>query len=177
MTQINSILSDIPYLITGLLGFAVLTFFLIVRQSNRYAFASTFERFDQSSFRFVWIAALAVTCEFLAAVFDLDQLLQRGNFAVQVGSNVSPPIIVIREVFLSLAPGIFFFFFWFFVALPPRGELQPPYNNQPYSKILGIINYPNAYHCGRWNRWGWLGVVLQWVILAVVLAVSTKICI
>jgi hypothetical protein len=122
--------------------------------------------------RYVCIATFAVASEFAAAILDLSQLLQRGEGAVQAGIDASPPIIIIREVALSLAPGFLFLFFWFYVALPPRGELQAPYNDQPYSRVLGILSYPDAYHCGRWYRWGFLGIFLQWILLAVVIAVG-----
>ncbi len=104
---------------------------------------------------------------------DLSQLLTRGNFAVQTGTNINQvlALLVAREVGLSIFPGLFFLFFWFYVALPPRGELEKPYGGRSYSYDMGIIHYPEAYHSARWDRWGRIGEVIQWLLLGAVIAV------
>src|ERR1700761_7072850 len=105
--------------------------------------------------------------DFIAALLDLTQLLMRGR-DVQTGQGISGQVaalITSREVALSLSPGLIFLFFWFFVAVPPRGELERPFGDRSYSRALGIINYRGAYHSARWDRWGFVGIILQWGLL------------
>ena len=83
---------------------------------------------------------LSVFLSFLAAVFDLSQLLIQGRSSNEetLPSGVTG-LITVREVFYSFANGFRLLFYWGFVAMIPLGETIPE---------------GNKMHSGSWRRWG-----------------------
>lgn len=104
-------------------------------------------------------------------MLDLAQILARGPANVDSNSGITSgitAIINIREVGLSVAVGFRFLFFWVFVAERPRGEPPPTTNlNDPQNYVY----YAKNSHSARWERWGYIGHVLKWLILTATLSI------
>ncbi|CDO72369.1 hypothetical protein BN946_scf184977.g67 [Trametes cinnabarina] len=133
---IQLILADIPTFSVGILAFGVLTFFFLMKRVDKWVFC----------------LHVSVLISFLAALFDLSQILIRGRQATDRGldsASVSG-LVTAREVFYAFANGFRFLFYWGFVAQVPMGETMPE----------GTI-----MHSGSWQRWGLLGTLLQWATL------------
>lgn len=116
---------------------------------------------------------LSTFLAFLAAIFDLSQILRRGVSETARGDGLDTvaPLIVARELGFAFSIGTRFLFFWMFVAEPPRGELPPlpiPDDRRPNFITL----YSNdRLHSGSWTRWGFLGTLLKWGLLIMTIAV------
>lgn len=113
----------------------------------------------RASFRLVFCLHLSVLVAFLAALFDLSQLLIRGKEAVDLGINTASVsgLITAREVFFAFSDGLRFLFYWGFVAAIPLGETIPE---------------NTVIHSGSWQRWGLLGKMLKWLTLLLVLLIT-----
>ncbi|KAH9082096.1 hypothetical protein EDB83DRAFT_2591750, partial [Lactarius deliciosus] len=104
---IDSLLADTPAFAVGLLGFAVLTFFLILKKVN---LASLY-------------LLSSVLLTFFGAVTDLGVLYLRHTHSTDSPSNRSiPSLTIIREVLYSIASGLRFLFYWVYVSRPPLCE-------------------------------------------------------
>ncbi|KAK0233264.1 hypothetical protein IW262DRAFT_1329465 [Armillaria fumosa] len=149
-TAVESVLADIPFFCIGIMAFGISTFFLVMKQVNLPSL-------------YLYLSALLA---FTASVFDLSQLLARGSFNVVRGyaADSVRGLINTREVSLALSVGFRFMFFWTFVAERPRGEPPP---------ILGKAEYVPRYHAhsASWQRWGYLGFILKWGLLALTVAI------
>lgn len=149
-TAVESVLADIPFLCIGIMAFGISTFFLVMKQVNLPSL-------------YLYLSALSA---FTASIFDLSQLLARGSFNVDRGYDTDSVrgLINTREVSLALSVGFRFMFFWTFVAQRPRGEPPP---------ILGKAEYIPRYHAhsASWQRWGYLGFILKWGLLALTVAI------
>ena len=111
-----------------------------------------------SKFRWIFCLHLSVFLSFLAAVFDLSQLLIQGRSSNEetLPSGVTG-LITAREVFYSFANGFRLLFYWGFVAMIPLGETIPE---------------GNKMHSGSWRRWGLVGLVLKWSTLLLVFLIT-----
>ncbi|KAK0478529.1 hypothetical protein IW261DRAFT_1483904 [Armillaria novae-zelandiae] len=149
-TAVESVLADIPFFCIGIMAFGISTFFLVMKQVNLPSL-------------YLYLSALLA---FTASIFDLSQLLARGSFNVVRGYDAGSVrgLINTREVSLALSVGFRFMFFWTFVAERPRGEPPP---------ILGKAEYVPRYHAhsASWQRWGYLGFILKWGLLALTVAI------
>ncbi|KAI0651720.1 hypothetical protein C8Q79DRAFT_1004985 [Trametes meyenii] len=142
-SAIQFILADIPFFAVGILAFGVLTFFFLMKRVDKWVFC----------------LHLSVLIAFLAALFDLSQILIRGRVAVDLGidnAGVSG-LITAREVFYSFANGLRFLFYWGFVATIPLGETIPE---------------GTMMHSGSWRRWGIIGLILKWSTLLLVILIT-----
>ncbi|KAI9460897.1 hypothetical protein BJY52DRAFT_1168133 [Lactarius psammicola] len=139
---IDSLLADTPAFAVGLLGFAVLTFFLILKKVN---LASLY-----------LLSSILLT--FFGAITDLGQLYLRHTHSTESPSQrFIPSLTVIREVLFSIASGLRFLFYWVYVS-------QPPLCEQDSARFLSV-------HSGSWLRWGLTGSFLRWTTLAASLSV------
>ncbi|KAK0198485.1 hypothetical protein F5146DRAFT_1019786 [Armillaria mellea] len=149
-TAVESVLADIPFFCIGIMAFGISTFFLVMKQVNLPSL-------------YLYLSALLA---FTASIFDLSQLLARGSFNVVRGYDADSVrgLINTREVSLALSAGFRFMFFWTFVAERPRGEPPP---------VLGKAEYVPRYHAhsASWQRWGYLGFILKWGLLALTVAI------
>ncbi|KAG7450372.1 uncharacterized protein BT62DRAFT_927672 [Guyanagaster necrorhizus] len=150
---VESVLADIPFFCIGIMAFGISTFFLVMKQVNL-------------SSLYLYLSALLA---FTASIFDLSQLLARGGYNVAQGydTNSVQGLIDTREVSLGLSLGLRFMFFWTFVAERPRGE--PP----PILQEDRKAEYESRYHAhsASWQRWGYLGFILKWGLLALTVAI------
>ncbi|KAI0374305.1 hypothetical protein BV20DRAFT_935787 [Pilatotrama ljubarskyi] len=137
---IQFILADIPLFTVGILAFGVLTFFFLMKRVDKWVFC-------------LHVSALLA---FLAALFDLSQILIRGRQATDQGLDTGgvSGLVTAREVFYAFANGLRFLFYWGFVATIPLGETMP----------VGT-----TMHSGSWRRWGILGILLKWSTLLLVI--------
>ncbi|EIW64800.1 uncharacterized protein TRAVEDRAFT_62242 [Trametes versicolor FP-101664 SS1] len=142
-TAIQLILADVPLFAVGILAFGVLMFFFLMKRVDKLVFC----------------LHLSVLVAFLAALFDLSQLLIRGKEAVDLGINTASVsgLITAREVFFAFSDGLRFLFYWGFVAAIPLGETIPE---------------NTVIHSGSWQRWGLLGKMLKWLTLLLVLLIT-----
>ncbi|KAI0824211.1 hypothetical protein BC628DRAFT_452098 [Trametes gibbosa] len=142
-TAIQLILADIPLFAVGILAFGVLTFFFLMKRVDKLVFC----------------LHVSVLLAFLAALFDLSQILIRGKVAVDLGLNTAgvSGLITAREVFYAFSNGLRFLFYWGFVAAIPQGETMPE---------------GSMLHSGSWQRWGILGKILKWSTLLLVVLVT-----
>ncbi|KAK0465205.1 uncharacterized protein EV420DRAFT_1513303 [Desarmillaria tabescens] len=154
-TAVESVLADIPFFCVGILAFGISTFFLVMKQVNLPSL-------------YLYLSALSA---FAASIFDLSQLLARGSYNVVRGYDADSVrgLINTREVSLALSIGLRFIFFWTFVAERPRGE--PP----PIPQEDRKTKYEPRYHAhsASWQRWGYLGFILKWGLLALTVAIPT----
>jgi hypothetical protein len=104
---------------------------------------------------------------FIASIFDLSQIVTRTHHDKGKGKNTSTGLIVVREILFAISVGLRFFFFWLFVAEPPRGEIVEP---TPFDPIASL--YSKARHSGAWGRWGIIGIILKWALLAVTIVIG-----
>ncbi|KAI8995501.1 hypothetical protein BD414DRAFT_534664 [Trametes punicea] len=140
---IQLILADIPIFSVGMVAFGVLTFFFLMKRVDKWVFC----------------LHVSVLLAFLAALFDLSQILIRGRRETDRGvdnAGVSG-LITAREVFYAFANGLRFLFYWGFVSTIPLGETMPE----------GTV-----MHSGSWQRWGLSGTIVQWATLLLI-ALST----
>ncbi|KAF8475429.1 hypothetical protein JB92DRAFT_3134555 [Gautieria morchelliformis] len=152
---IQAVLTDIPFLSVGLLGFGVLTFFFAMRKFNRLSF----------------IVFASVIMAFIAGVLDVGQVLIRGKNATDSDTNVSSvlPLLVGREIILSISIGIRFLFFWAFVSRPPRGERCVRPRNDLQEQRPSFLPLESDIHSGSWVRLGYAGDLLKYSLLLAVL--------
>lgn len=112
---------------------------------------------------------------FSAALFDLAQVFKRGYYDTLLNLNVSSVqiLIVLRELSHSLSFGLRFLFFWAFVAEPPRGEL--PFVSVTDTRRPNFISLDSdeIIHSGSWVRWRLAGVLIKWLLLILVIAITT----
>ncbi|KAG6836805.1 hypothetical protein H0H93_002827, partial [Arthromyces matolae] len=103
---------------------------------------------------------------FVAAILDLSHILTGGRSVVVHGitRDAPSPITTVREVGFALSIGCLYVFLWHLVAQRPRNE-QSPMSFQGY-KLDG------SNHSASWNRWGILGRILQWTLLALSATIS-----
>lgn len=153
--QVDKLLADIPALSVGLLGFATLTFFMILRKVKLSVFPpspyeSTLSLFPSLSFRAPFLVLFSVLFTFFAAVVDLARISLRHDNSGRVRTDtekITQALITARETLSSVAAGLRFLYFWAFVA-------QPPLCEQGSGSFLRL-------HSGSWLHWGLTGTVLR----------------
>jgi len=103
---------------------------------------------------------LSIISAFIASILDLSQILQRGTVKTDLGLGLGAvqSLIKTREVGYALSTSLRFLFFWIFVAEPPKTERDTP-------------GARAGSHCGKWNAWGFIGLILQYSTLGLTLAV------
>ncbi|KAI0051748.1 hypothetical protein FA95DRAFT_1675771 [Auriscalpium vulgare] len=153
---VGGLLADIPLFSVGLLGFAILTFFLILKKVN-LALAFLFS---------------SIILSFFAAILDLTQILLH-NFGSDQPDSIGR-LKIAREVFFAVATGVRFMYFWAFVAQCPRGEMVLKRNSPTGRRSLSALSFHSqrSLHSGDWQRWGIVGLVLQWVLMGIAVAIA-----
>lgn len=108
---------------------------------------------------------------FVAAILDLSQVLVRGTVNTDDGTDLNSVsgLITAREIGLALSFGFRYLFLWSFVSERPRGE-PPPLRAPPGDS--GRFDVRNDFHSADWRRWGILGLILKWSLLAQVIAIA-----
>ncbi|KAF8507121.1 hypothetical protein F5888DRAFT_72939 [Russula emetica] len=134
----DTLLADIPALSVGLLGFAFLTFFILLKKVKLASF----------------LLQISVLFSFFAAIVDLTGASLRhgnSNLVRLEEDNVTNALSSIREALCSIASGLRFLYFWAFVS-------QAPLCEQRLASYLTM-------HSGSWLHWGRTGTVLRWSTL------------
>ncbi|KAJ3847155.1 hypothetical protein EV368DRAFT_51661, partial [Lentinula lateritia] len=152
---IEYILADIPLFCVGLMAFAFFAFMLVMKRVTLLS---------------IYLYSTALF-SFVAAVIDLAQLLVRGSVKVNMNTGITSGVTALintREVGLSIAIGFRFLFFWAFVAERPRGE-PPPTTDLSDPRVY--VHHAQNSHSAKWERWGYLGIFLKWLILASVISI------
>lgn len=106
--------------------------------------------------------------EFLAALFDVSQILVRGAADDSVSSVTVTSLMLARDIFFSFAGGLRFFAFWTIVALRPRGEVAITQEKQSQNTFV----VDSSMHSGSWMRWGIMGILLKWSTAAIAIAIT-----
>jgi hypothetical protein len=149
------LLADIPTLSVGLLGFAVLTFFMILKKVKLSVLLEIHGKYAHSlSFRATFFLLSSVLFSFFAAMVDLTRLcLQFDNSVLvqKMEANATHALSTVRETLSSIASGLRFLYFWVYVS-------QPPLCEQGSASFLRL-------HGGSWLHWGLTGTVLRWSTL------------
>lgn len=103
---------------------------------------------------------------FSASIFNLSQLLTRGQSNVSAGEGIDTVrgLINSREVSLALSIGFRYLFYWIFVAQRPRREA-------PSDRRSANFNPRYDAHSSSWQRWGYLGFIMKWGLLGLILSV------
>ncbi|KAG6911857.1 hypothetical protein DXG01_000104 [Tephrocybe rancida] len=153
MSNIESVLTDIPFFCVGLMTFGIFTFVLILKRVNivaLYLYASSF-------------------LAFIAGILDLGHILTESKPVVVNGFVRDAPsgLVTTREVALALSVGLLYIFLWHLVAQCPRNERRSEYDD----KFYGDRRTPTT-HSASWRRWGFLGIILQWSLLGLSVALS-----
>ena len=105
---------------------------------------------------------LSIIAAWLSATLDLSQIWQRGRLNTDLGLQLDSvqSLIVTREVGYALSNSLRLFFFWIFVTRPPKAERDTP-------------DARAGTHSGTWNAWGFIGIILRWLTLCLIVSVFT----
>ncbi|TFL06524.1 hypothetical protein BDV98DRAFT_559556 [Pterulicium gracile] len=149
---VDQLLANIPFFAIGLTGFAVFTFFLLVRRSNILA---------------VYLYG-SILFAFIGSILDLASILSR----VSDGSPNNPTldlqaatgVAAAREICFGLSVGLRNIFFWGFVALPPRERPEP-------SDSDSVQSFQLSGQKEEWVYFQWLKALLKWGLLLVITGV------
>ena len=111
---------------------------------------------------------------FAGAVVDVMQIVKRGVNTAEVGAGLDEvaPFIIAQEICFALCIGFRFLFFWAFVAEPPLGELDLSSIPNRWKPNFVILESSNKIHSASWRRWGPLGTLMQFGLLAMILALT-----
>ncbi|KAL7410213.1 hypothetical protein BDY24DRAFT_400497 [Mrakia frigida] len=140
-------LSDAPFVAIGLLGFALVTFFVVAGKLQR---------------SICYIIA-AILSAFFASVFDLAQILI-GNS----GNRKVTALIIAQQFFLGWSLTARFLFFFRFTGEAPPGEVPIPSTGSE-TRALGRTG---KLHSAVWERFGVVGLVSKWVLLLAVINIG-----
>jgi hypothetical protein len=155
--SVEAILTDIPFISVGLLAFGISTFFLVMKRVNLWVTSSSQNPFLTTFASLAICLYSSALIAFGAAILDLSQVLSRGS-----GFNDTVNgLINAREVGLSLSNGFLLLFYWKFIADRPNAE---PRKNDPKGR--------EHLHSASWQHWGYLGRLLKWSLLGLVISVS-----
>lgn len=155
--QINTLLADVPALSVGLLGFAVMTFFMVLKKVKVSVFREIHMRCPltfTALFRPPFLLLSSVLFTFFAAIVDLARISLHKDNSILVQREVdglTHALAEAREALSSIASGLRFLYFWAFVA-------QAPLCEQSSASFLRL-------HSGSWLHWGLTGAVLRWSTL------------
>ncbi|KAI9508802.1 hypothetical protein F5148DRAFT_1192760, partial [Russula earlei] len=143
-SAVDKLLADIPGLSVGLLGFAALTFFMILKKVKLATF----------------ILLSSALFAFFAAIVDLARISLRHDNSGRLRTDndgITDSLVTAREVLTSVSFGLRFLYFWAFVS-------QPPLCEQGSGSFLRM-------HSGSWLHWGLTGTVLRWSTLLASLSI------
>lgn len=110
---------------------------------------------------------------FVAAIFDLSQIIRRGYRDTTYDLNISSVqiLIILREVGHAFSFAFRFLFFWAFVSEPPRGELPfLPMQDDRRPNFISLGS-EEIIHSGDWARWKSMGLIFKWVLLLLTLSI------
>lgn len=107
--------------------------------------------------------------EFLAALFDVSQILVRGAADKSLSSSTAASLLLARDIFFSFGGGLRFFAFWTIVAQRPRNEAPITQRERSSEHYLAV---DPSMHSGNWMRWGVVGILLKWVTAAIAVAIT-----
>lgn len=127
-----------------------------------------------SSHRVTTYIHLSVLLAFLAAIFDLSQIVRRGYWDTMYDLNISSVqvLMILRELGHALSFGFRYLSFWFFVAEPPRGELPfVPMQDDRRPNFISLSS-EEVIHSGDWTRLKLMGIILKWTLLLLTLSVT-----
>jgi hypothetical protein len=169
-SQIQDLLADIPIFSVGLLSFGVFTFFFAMKRVNACVIhvATRCHTYSYpSSCSLSVVLYSSVFFAFTAAIFDLGQILTgHHNTDSRPDLDAVTGLVAAREILFAVSVGLRFLFFWLFVAEPPRGEAIRSARSDPIARL-----FTEETHSGAWCRWGFTGIILKWILLAVTLSI------
>ena len=155
---VNLILSDIPLISVGILVFGASMFFLTIKRLTIPALCLYF----------------AVLVAFSSAILDLGQvlILETTGLPSLAALQTAHGLVLAREVLLSVSIGFLFLFYWILVAEPSRHESrQAPLIQGGWSEFI-ILESNGDLHSGTWARWGLVGYILKYILLAAPLIIT-----
>jgi hypothetical protein len=152
--SIDRFLADIPFFCVGLTGFAVFTFFVVMRRTNLLA---------------VYLYA-SVLLAFVGSILDLAFLLSqvksdpKSQTMVQTLNTVTG-LLVAREICFGLSVGFRNIFFWGYATLPS--------SNSPriHPDDDSISSFQLHSHHRDWIDFGWLRFILKWGLLLIIISI------
>ncbi|KAK0215756.1 hypothetical protein IW262DRAFT_234060 [Armillaria fumosa] len=147
-----SVFVDISFICAGFTAFGISTFLLAMIQVDLPSL----------------YLHLSTLLAFAVSVFDLNQLSARSSHSVFLNFDAysGRGLFYTRELSLALSNGFQFMYFWMLVAERPRDE--PPLTLQDRS----AESEPRyRAHSTSWQRWGFLGFILKWGLLALTVVI------
>ncbi|KAH7931138.1 hypothetical protein BV22DRAFT_1124516 [Leucogyrophana mollusca] len=153
--EVALILSDIPFISTGILVFGVSILFISMK---RFTIAAL-------------VLYSSIFLAFAASILDLSQLVARGLDGPQQDTAVHP-LITTREIILAVSLGLRFIFYWIFVSEPPRAESQPLTAAEGGWTNFLVLEANDELHSGSWGRWGPTGQLLKHGLLLAAAAIT-----
>ena len=116
---------------------------------------------------------ISVLFAFVAAIFDMSQIIRRGYWNMTYDLDISSVevLIILREISHALSFGMRYLFFWSFVQEAPRGELPfVPMQDDRRPNFISLSSESVA-HSGDWARLKLIGIFLKWALLLLAVAV------
>jgi hypothetical protein len=125
-----------------------------------------FTRIASSLSVYLYASALLA---FIGSVVDLIPILALSNSSNKSRlDNSFNAFFLTRGTLFALSIGFRFLFFWAFVAqLPKRGQQSPNFDTETGDFLM----MRDSRHSASWGRWGVIGLVLKWLLLALTLAI------
>ena len=86
--------------------------------------------------------------------------MQRGRLNTDLGLQLDSvqSLVKAREIGYAFSNSLRFVFFWIFTAQPPKAERDTP-------------NARAGTHSGNWGAWGFVGIILQWLTLGLIIVI------
>ncbi|KAG2061985.1 hypothetical protein BDR06DRAFT_1016007 [Suillus hirtellus] len=148
--DVESILSDIPFISVGMLACGASALFFVIRPFTLAVVSLYF----------------SVLLSFAAVVIDLTRI-----FIYALTQVTVQPLITAREVLLALSLGLRFLCYWLYVSEPPIGEPRPPACQDRWNNFL-TLGFQHNIHSGSWSRWGVSGLYAKVALLATIPAIT-----
>ncbi|KAF9519856.1 hypothetical protein BS47DRAFT_1001753 [Hydnum rufescens UP504] len=149
--SVQDLIAFSPLTAVGVVAFSVATLFVIKTRISQMAA----------------MIILSAIFGFVAAIIDFVRVIES---PIQIHDESHLAAIVVREIILSASVALRFLFFWHVVALPARTEVARPLLP---SRLNGSSFLPESeMHSGCWMRWGIVGLVLKYFLLASVFTIG-----
>jgi len=156
------------------MGLGIFSFYFFTQQATLYvAPVALFSPMELIKYSVSCFLCGSAFLSFAAGIIDLSQITLR----TQATANRGPSLTIVsdllnaREVFLVVSLVSLNIALWLFVSERPLGE-EPTLAANANIEAQEDDRASTYSHTASWSRWGLVGMILQWVCLASIIAIG-----